>query len=66
MNTIDIDTGGTFTDGVFRFDGRVVTVKVDTTPHDPVKCFMACIDEGARQQAKPGPSSPTPAPKSSR
>ena len=49
MNTIDIDTGGTFTDGVFRFDGHVVTAKVDTTPHDPVKCFMACIGEGARQ-----------------
>jgi N-methylhydantoinase A len=49
MNTIDIDTGGTFTDGVFRFNERVVTVKVDTTPHDPVNCFMACIAEGARQ-----------------
>lgn len=49
MNTIDIDTGGTFTDGVFRLNGRVVTVKVDTTPHDPVKCFMACIEAGATQ-----------------
>jgi N-methylhydantoinase A/acetophenone carboxylase len=47
MKTIDIDTGGTFTDGVFRLNDRVVTVKVDTTPHDPVKCFMACIEEGA-------------------
>jgi N-methylhydantoinase A/acetophenone carboxylase len=52
MNTIDIDTGGTFTDGVFRLDDRVVTVKVDTTPHDPVKCFMACIEEGARRLGK--------------
>jgi N-methylhydantoinase A/acetophenone carboxylase len=49
MNTIDIDTGGTFTDGVFRLNDRVVTVKVDTTPHDPVQCFMACIEEGAGQ-----------------
>jgi len=49
MNTIDIDTGGTFTDGVFRYGGRVITVKVDTTPHNPVRCFMACIDEGARR-----------------
>jgi len=49
MNTIDIDTGGTFTDGVLRFNGRVITVKVDTTPHDPVRCFMACIDEGAQR-----------------
>lgn len=49
MNTIDIDTGGTFTDGVFRLNGRVATVKVDTTPHDPVKCFIACIEAGATQ-----------------
>ena len=55
MNTIDIDTGGTFTDGVFRLNGRVVTVKVDTTPHDPVKCFMACIEEGARALEMDGP-----------
>lgn len=55
MNTIDIDTGGTFTDGVFRLNGRVVTVKVDTTPHDPVECFMACIVEGARQLEMEGP-----------
>lgn len=48
MNTIDIDTGGTFTDGVFCCNGRVVTVKVDTTPHDPVLCFMTCIEEGAK------------------
>ena len=56
MNTIDIDTGGTFTDGVFRLGDRVVTVKVDTTPHDPVKCFMACIEEGARQLGIDGPA----------
>ncbi len=49
MNTIDIDTGGTFTDGVFRLAGRVVTVKVDTTPHDPVDCFVRCIEDGASQ-----------------
>jgi len=55
MNTIDIDTGGTFTDGVFRLNGRVVTVKVDTTPHDPVNCFMACIEEGARALEMEGP-----------
>lgn len=47
MNSIDVDTGGTFTDGVFRHGGRVVTAKVDTTPHDPVRCFVACIEAGA-------------------
>ncbi len=44
---IAADTGGTFTDGVFRLDGRVVTTKVDTTPHDPVHCFLNCIESGA-------------------
>lgn len=47
MNTIDVDTGGTFTDGVFRVDGHLVTTKVDTTPHDPVRCFVNCIESGA-------------------
>jgi N-methylhydantoinase A/acetophenone carboxylase len=56
MNTIDIDTGGTFTDGVFRVNDRVVTVKVDTTPHDPVKCFLACIEEGAGKLGMDGPA----------
>ena len=55
MNTIDIDTGGTFTDGVFRLDDGVITVKVDTTPHDPVKCFMACIEQGANALGMTGP-----------
>ena len=55
MNTIDIDTGGTFTDGVFRLADRVVTIKVDTTPHDPVKCFTACIGEGASALGMAGP-----------
>lgn len=55
MKTIDIDTGGTFTDGVFRVDDRVVTVKVDTTPHDPVNCFMDCIEEGAGALGTTGP-----------
>ena len=55
MNTIDIDTGGTFTDGMFRLNGQVATVKVDTTPHDPVQCFMTCIEEGAKQLEMDGP-----------
>lgn len=52
MNSIDIDTGGTFTDGVLHFDGNVVTVKVDTTPHDPVRCFVDCIEAGAKLLGK--------------
>ncbi len=45
--TIDIDTGGTFTDGYFVQDGRVATVKVPTTPHDLTLCFQECIKAGA-------------------
>lgn len=45
--TIDIDTGGTFTDGFFVKDGEVATVKVSTTPHDLTVCFQECIKAGA-------------------
>ncbi|MFC2038645.1 hydantoinase/oxoprolinase family protein [Chloroflexota bacterium] len=44
---MDIDTGGTFTDGFVRGDGRTELVKVDTTPHDFTLCFMECIQEAA-------------------
>lgn len=46
-NVIDVDTGGTFTDGVFRLNGAAISVKVDTTPHDPVRCFVECLEAGA-------------------
>jgi len=45
---IDIDTGGTFTDGFFNRDGEVRTVKVATTPHDLTVCFFECIKSGAK------------------
>lgn len=47
--TIDIDTGGTFTDGFFVCDARVETVKVPTTPHDLTVCFLECIKAGAER-----------------
>src|SRR3954464_12681003 len=47
--TVDIDGGGTLTDGLFS-DGETVTpVKVDTTPHDFTVCFFECLKEGAKQ-----------------
>ncbi len=46
---MDIDTGGTFTDGFIRGNGRTELVKVDTTPHDFTICFMECIEEAARK-----------------
>ena len=45
--SIDIDTGGTFTDGFVRGNGRIELAKVDTTPHDRTVCFMQCIEEAA-------------------
>lgn len=45
--TIDIDTGGTFTDGCFVCGKRVESVKVPTTPHDLTVCFLNCIETGA-------------------
>jgi len=47
--TIDIDTGGTFTDGFMTAGDRVELVKVDTTPHDLTVCFINCIEEGAKR-----------------
>lgn len=47
--SIDIDTGGTFTDGFVRGDGKIELVKTPTTPHDLTLCFMACIEEAAKK-----------------
>src|SRR3954470_25055612 len=47
--TVDVDIGGTLTDGLFS-DGTTVTpVKVDTTPHEFTVCFFDCLKEGAKQ-----------------
>ena len=48
MLTVGIDTGGTFTDAfVNGDDGRVATVKVETTPHDLTVCFADSIRASA-------------------
>ena len=47
--TIDIDTGGSFTDGFITAGDRIEMVKVDTTPHDLTVCFINCIEEGANR-----------------
>ncbi|MDO9598932.1 MAG: hydantoinase/oxoprolinase family protein [Azoarcus sp.] len=46
--TVDIDTGGTFTDGFVTHGDAFRTVKTPTTPHDLTLCFMECIKEAAR------------------
>jgi acetophenone carboxylase len=52
--TIDIDTGGTMTDGLVSGSGddgppRVVSVKVETTPHDVTIAFLDVL-EAARAE----------------
>jgi N-methylhydantoinase A/oxoprolinase/acetone carboxylase beta subunit len=52
MYTVDVDTGGTMTDGLV-WDGTspstMVTVKVDTTPHDLTVSFRELLGEAARR-----------------
>lgn len=47
--TVDIDTGGTFTDGLFTNGSQIRRVKVDTTPHDLTVAWINCLREGAKQ-----------------
>jgi N-methylhydantoinase A len=47
--TIDIDTGGTFTDAFVVHDGEPRTVKVTTTPHDLAVCFQEVIERAAQE-----------------
>ena len=46
-NVFNVDSGGTFTDGVLEIDGAVHNVKVDTTPGSPVKCLFDCVSAAA-------------------
>ncbi len=45
--TVDIDIGGTLTDGLFSDGERTWVAKVDTTPHDFTVCFFEALREGA-------------------
>ncbi len=47
--TINIDTGGTFTDGFITRGDEYQKVKVETTPHDLTVCFSKCIEEAAKK-----------------
>ncbi|GAB3702292.1 hydantoinase/oxoprolinase family protein [Nocardiopsis oceani] len=48
VTTIDIDTGGTFTDGFVVRDGVAHTVKTLTTPHDLAVCFRNVMEAAAQ------------------
>ena len=41
---LGVDVGGTFTDAVLAFDGRIVTAKAPTTPHDQSEGVIAAIN----------------------
>lgn len=51
--TVDIDTGGTFTDGFVTSGSAFRAVKTPTTPHDLTVCFLSCLEEAARAFALP-------------
>lgn len=45
--TVDVDIGGTLTDGLFSDGEQTWMAKVDTTPHDFTVCFFDALREGA-------------------
>jgi acetophenone carboxylase len=49
MYSVDIDVGGTLTDGLFSGGHRTVCTKVDSTPHDLTVCLFECLSQGAAQ-----------------
>jgi N-methylhydantoinase A len=55
--TIAIDTGGTFTDCVYRIGGRLQVLKVPSTPDDPGRAILEAIEQIARIVSRVGPAS---------
>lgn len=53
MFSVDIDVGGTLTDGIFHDGARLVCAKVDSTPHDLTVCLFDCLTQGATQLGYP-------------
>ncbi len=49
MYSVDIDVGGTLTDGIFTDGSRLVCAKVDSTAHDLTVCLFDCLNQGATQ-----------------
>ena len=47
MWIVDIDVGGTLTDGLFTSGENLFSIKVDTTPHDLTVCLMDCLAQAA-------------------
>jgi len=53
MFSVDIDVGGTLTDGLFSDGQRMACAKVDTTAHDLTVCLFDCLTQGATQLGFP-------------
>lgn len=49
MYTVDIDTGGTMTDGLVSDGDSVTVIKVDTTLHDMTVAFRGVLTEAAQR-----------------
>ncbi len=49
MYSVDIDVGGTLTDGLFSDGQRTMCTKVDSTPHDLTICLFDCLSQGGAQ-----------------
>jgi N-methylhydantoinase A len=50
---LGVDVGGTFTDAVLAFGGRVVTAKAPTTPQDQSEGVMAAVAAVLERAARP-------------
>ncbi|MGI8903520.1 MAG: hydantoinase/oxoprolinase family protein [Solirubrobacteraceae bacterium] len=49
---LGVDVGGTFTDAVLAFDGRLVTAKAPTTPRDQSQGVIAAIEAVLRRAGR--------------
>jgi N-methylhydantoinase A/oxoprolinase/acetone carboxylase beta subunit len=51
--SVDIDVGGTLTDGIFSSGSQMVCAKVDSTAHDLTLCLFDCLTQGATRLGFP-------------
>src|SRR5438270_1265389 len=51
---IGVDVGGTFTDAVLAFDGRLVTAKAPSTPDDQSEGVLAAIEAAIERAGRTG------------
>lgn len=50
---LGVDVGGTFTDAVIAFDGRVITAKSPSTPHDQSEGVIAAVEAVLAKAERP-------------